>query len=122
MGKILLVDDSETTRSSLKFSLGMKKYQTIGAANVSEAISYLSDKNEEISLIITDMNMPGRSGLDLIKYIKETLKLTTLPIIVLTTAEDKGKEALSKGASAFIMKSSKASEEILRFITRYLPS
>ena len=121
MGKILLVDDSETTRSSLKFSLGMNKYETIGAANVSEAISYLRDKNEEISLVITDMNMPGRTGLDLIKYIKETLMLTTLPIIVLTTAEDKGKEALSQGASAFIMKSSKASEEILRFVTRYFP-
>jgi two-component system, chemotaxis family, chemotaxis protein CheY len=121
MGKILIVDDSEATRSSLKFSLGMRKFKTLGASNVSAAMNYLGDDSEDIKLVITDMNMPGMSGLDLIKHIREVLKLKTLPIIVLTTAEDKGKEALTRGATAFIMKSSKASEEILRFVTKYVP-
>jgi CheY-like chemotaxis protein len=119
MAKILVVDDSEAARASLKFSLSMKKFIVLDAANANEAIRFLKD-NGDISLVITDMNMPGMSGLDLISFIREKLELRSIPIIVLTTAEDKGKEAITKGASAFIMKSSRASEEIMGFITRYV--
>jgi two-component system chemotaxis response regulator CheY len=119
LAKILIVDDSEATRASLKFSLSMRKFEVLGASNANEAISQISN-NEDISLVITDMNMPGMTGLDLIKFIREDLKLKSLPIVVLTTAEEKGKEALTKGASAVIMKSSKASQEIINFVSRYV--
>ncbi|MBN1699587.1 MAG: response regulator [Spirochaetales bacterium] len=117
--KILIVDDSEATRASLKFSLSMKKFNVTGAADVDEAINILN-RDRGIKLVITDMNMPGMSGLDLLSFIRGKPEMKTLPVIVLTTAEDKGREALARGASAFIMKSSKASEEIYSFITRYL--
>ncbi|MBN2535448.1 MAG: response regulator [Spirochaetales bacterium] len=117
--KILIVDDSEATRKSLKFSLTMRKFEVIDASNVNEAISYLSS-NDDICLVITDMNMPGMNGMDLIRFIREKLNLKALPIIVLTTAEDKGKDALTRGASAVVMKSSKASEEIVSFLSRYV--
>jgi CheY-like chemotaxis protein len=119
MPKILIVDDSEATRASLKFSLSMRKFEVLGASNANEAISCISN-NKDLSLVITDMNMPGMSGLDLIKFVREQLEMKTLPIVVLTTAVDKGKIALSKGASAVIMKSSKASQEIIDFVTRYV--
>lgn len=120
MATILIVDDSEATRESLKFSLSMRKFDVLDASNANEAIRYLATTNVDIKLVITDMNMPGMTGLDLIKFIRERLEMKSLPIIVLTTAESKGKDALAGGASAVIMKSSKASEEILNFVSRYV--
>jgi len=117
--RILIVDDSEAIRHSLKFSLSMRKYQVVAVSNVNEAILFLY-KNQDIDLVITDMHMPGMSGLDFIRYIKRDLKLPKLPVIVLTTDEEIGKEAIARGASAFIVKSSKASAEILRFVSMYL--
>jgi two-component system chemotaxis response regulator CheY len=119
MKAILIIDDSEAARASLKFSLEMKKYHVLTSSTGEEALKILND-NDDISLIITDINMPGIGGVELIKRIKQDTKTRQIPVVVLTTAEDKGKEALHIGASAFIMKSSNSAEEILRFVSKYV--
>jgi CheY-like chemotaxis protein len=116
--KILVIDDSEASRVSLRFHLTMKKYKVIDVADSSEALNCLITDND-IGLVITDINMPGIDGIELIHRIRNKLNLS-VPIIALTTDEEKGKQAISKGASASVMKSSIASEEILRFVTYYL--
>jgi CheY-like chemotaxis protein len=119
MKKILIIDDSESTRSSLTFYLTLKKYTVVTAVNGSEGYKTLCDSGDAIGLVITDMNMPVMNGEELVKKIRATPAYQKLSVITLTTDEKMGNESLELGASAFILKSSTTAEEIIRYITTY---
>ncbi|PJZ70211.1 hypothetical protein CH373_12680 [Leptospira perolatii] len=65
--KILVVEDIHSIREAIKDIL-IKDYLVFDAENYDEAIKIL--KSESIDLVITDIRMPGKSGLDLIKTIQ----------------------------------------------------
>ncbi|MBM9577246.1 response regulator [Leptospira sp. 201903070] len=67
MHNILIVEDIHSIREAIK-DLLTGKYRVFDAENYDEAIRIL--KNEEIHLVITDIRMPGKTGLDLIKTIQ----------------------------------------------------
>lgn len=67
MYRILIVEDIHSIREAIKDLLS-GKYKIFDAENYDEAIRIL--KNEEIHLVITDIRMPGKTGLDLIKTIQ----------------------------------------------------
>jgi DNA-binding NtrC family response regulator len=67
--KILIVDDDPITRRMLE-KLLMEEYAPITAATGQEAIGIL--KREEVSLLITDQQMPGMKGTELIRLSRET--------------------------------------------------
>jgi signal transduction histidine kinase/FixJ family two-component response regulator len=66
---LLLVDDEEGIRNVLKISLMDSGYSVITAASVDEALIRFEEKRPDI--ILTDIKMPGRTGIDLLKIIKE---------------------------------------------------
>ncbi|PJB81108.1 MAG: sigma-54-dependent Fis family transcriptional regulator, partial [Acidobacteria bacterium CG_4_9_14_3_um_filter_49_7] len=68
---ILVVDDSAPTREIIGRNLVAAAYGVLTASNVQEAISLL--KKERVDLIITDLKMPGPSGLELVRYAKENM-------------------------------------------------
>jgi CheY-like chemotaxis protein len=117
--KILIVDDSDATRNSLFFSLEQQGFTVFTAKNGLEALRIIEDNND-IFLVITDLNMPIMNGFQLIEEIQKQKKLSNLPIVVLSVSEEKGDQALKKGATAFIIKSSKTAEELRQFIKTYL--
>jgi two-component system, chemotaxis family, chemotaxis protein CheY len=119
MKKILVVDDSEAARNSLGFSLQMNKYEVIKTGSGEEAIEAMK-RVDNISLLITDMNMPGMGGIGLVKTVRADTKYKFIPILVLSTDEEKGKEAMKSGASAFVLKSSRASDDVKNIVTRLL--
>jgi two-component system chemotaxis response regulator CheY len=116
---ILIVDDSDMARAAMCFALKIKKYTVIDTPNGKDAIKKLGE-NPDIGLVITDLNMPEMSGLELIRYIRETMGNTTIPIYVLTTDDSAGKDVLGKGATGILLKSSKTSEEIDRIVKKYI--
>lgn len=65
--KILIVEDIQSIRLAISDMLG-KDYSVLSAASYDEAVEHLS--NSKIDLVITDIKMPGKSGLDLIKYVR----------------------------------------------------
>ncbi|TGK14508.1 response regulator transcription factor [Leptospira stimsonii] len=67
MHNILIVEDIHSIREAIK-DLLTGKYRVFDAENYDEAVQIL--KNEEIHLVITDIRMPGKTGLDLIKTIQ----------------------------------------------------
>tara|TARA_Y100000385_G_C13104276_1_gene646555 strand:+ start:696 stop:1388 length:693 start_codon:yes stop_codon:yes gene_type:complete len=77
----LIVEDDEISRISLlKFCEKIDDLQVIGVCeNVSQAIEYL--QKNEIDLIFLDIELPGTTGLDLVKEMRD------LPLIVFTTAK-----------------------------------
>ena len=69
---ILLVDDEELIREIATDILEEKKYKVILAENVAQALNILENKNGEISMLFSDIIMPGEfDGIYLAKYVRK---------------------------------------------------
>ncbi len=79
MKKILIVDDERPVRDLLKKILEANGYETCAAADAKEARDCLTEG--EFDLLLTDINMPGESGLDLARYVKGKHPETAIVII-----------------------------------------
>ncbi len=68
------------------------------------ALEFLSGQTAEIVLILSDINMPGMSGLELLKHIKE--RFAKLPVIIVSAYGDDSnyKTAMKYGAEDFVTK------------------
>ncbi len=102
--KILVCDDDEALISMIRFKLTRDNLgEVVKAADGREAMAFL--KENDFDLIITDINMPYHSGLELTVFVREELKKKT-PIIVLSAdgPEDTVLQALSLGANDFMTK------------------
>lgn len=77
----------------------------ITAANGQEGLEKI-EKNRELDLVLTDMNMPVMDGIEFSKKVREIPEMADLPILMATTESDKSqeKQALSAGVSCFVMK------------------
>lgn len=105
MAKILVVDDSNMQRDMIKFALRDGGYSDLTEAGTGEEA--LKKANEQIfDLILTDINMPGMNGFDLVKNLRKMAVYSSRPILVLTTENTdemklRGKTA---GATGWIIK------------------
>lgn len=109
--RILIADDHAVVRRGLKDILAdaIPAAQFTEAGSGDEALSHLA--GSETGLVILDINMPGRSGLDVLRDIKRAYP--RLPVIILSMQpeEQYAVRCLRAGASAYITKSS-APEEL----------
>ncbi len=116
--KILIVDDSYTTITLGKNILKSGGFNVFTATNGEDAMSIMS--YEKIDLVITDLEMPVMTGIELIEKMRNMG--LTMPIIVLSShGNPKIKdECLSKGANAFIAKKDFSERFILESIKEQL--
>jgi two-component system, chemotaxis family, chemotaxis protein CheY len=103
---ILVVDDFASIRDFVCETLQRKGYETLRAANGNEAYKVLTEKAENINLVLTDYNMPDCTGFELLKKIKENPVVAKVPVIFLTTESnpDKMRSAREAGLNAWIKK------------------
>ena len=99
MGKktIVVVDDFENTLFVVEFTLKNNGYNVFKAVSGEEAIKLFDGK--DIDLLITDLNMPGMSGIDLAKQVRAMGKYQFVPILMLTTETDQKKKEMARDAS-----------------------
>ena len=103
--KFLVVDDFSTMRRIVKNCL-----QELGYTDITEA----DDGNTALPLLksgafeflITDWNMPGMAGLDLLKAVRGDAKLAKLPVLMLTAEAKREQiiEAAQAGVSGYVIK------------------
>ena len=105
MPVILVVDDSMIIRKQLGMVLSKQGYE-VKEAGGAEAALELARSDEPIGLIISDVNMPGMNGLDMVEAIRKLEHRKSVPIFMLTTesTEHLQKEGMDKGATAWIVK------------------
>jgi two-component system NtrC family response regulator len=102
METILIVDDEKHYRLILSEVLEEEGYHSFTAASGMEALDLL--KSQIIDVVLTDVKMPGMTGIDLLEKIKEINP--ELPVIIMTAfgSVEKAVEAMQKGAYTFILK------------------
>jgi len=103
--KILIVDDFSTMRRIIENVLRHLGFNnTHEAADGNSALAMLQNGN--FDFLVTDWNMPGMSGIDLLKAVRADAKLASLPVLMVT-AESKREqiiEAAQAGVNGYIVK------------------
>ncbi len=79
---ILLVDDEPAVRLTLQLMLGASGYRVYAAGDGREALGIWQDHIQEVKLVITDLQMAGMDGLELIQNLRE--KTPFLPIVAIS--------------------------------------
>jgi len=110
MEKILVVDDERDIKTLFeqRFRKEIKNGELdfVFAFSGEEALSYMKDHDQEAVLILSDINMPGMSGLELLKHIKEKYEKPP-PIVMMITAygdQENYTQAMQLGADDFLTK------------------
>jgi two-component system, response regulator PdtaR len=100
---ILLVDDDPLFLDYLVTVLGHAGHDTLAAASAAEALQRVAEREADIALALLDINMPGMSGLDLARRLKEH---TSVAFMFLSSVDDaeRAREAASHGAVGFVVK------------------
>ncbi len=102
--KCLVVDDSSLTRRILVNSLKQMGFETVLEAADAEAA--ITQCTADLALIMTDWNMPGMSGVDLVRKIRQDPALVHIPVLLVTARhiKDDMSEATRAGVSGFVVK------------------
>ncbi|MBU3071192.1 chemotaxis response regulator CheY [Aestuariicella sp. G3-2] len=103
--KILIVDDFSTMRRIIKNLL-----RDLGFSNTQEADDGLTAlpmlKSGDYDFLVTDWNMPGMSGIDLLKAVRADEKLSSLPVLMVTAEAKRDQiiEAAQAGVNGYVVK------------------
>lgn len=103
--QVLIVEDSISLANQIKDILETLLLKVKVVSNGEEAIAEL-ESNENISMIITDFNMPKMNGLELTKVIRKDSTHSNMPIIIMSSEEDKELKIrlFKNGANDFLSK------------------
>jgi two-component system chemotaxis response regulator CheY len=104
---VMIVDDSNAMRGVIKKIIsmsGFKMDKCLEAGNGKEAMSLLEDN--WVDVIISDINMPVMSGLEMLSHLKKDDLFGDIPVIMITTegSSTRMEEAFQHGARGFIKK------------------
>ena len=103
--KILVVDDFSTMRRIIKNLL-----RDLGFTNISEADDGQTAlpmlQNGDFDFLVTDWNMPGMTGIDLLKAVRADAKLQGMPVLMVTAEAKKDQivEAAQAGVNGYVVK------------------
>lgn len=115
--RIMVVDDEEVIRDVLMETLGLERFSPVGAGSAEEALLLL--EKDPCHLVISDIMLPGRTGMDLLAEIK--VKTPDLPVILITgyAGNYSPEEAIASGADGYFAKPFK-NVELIRIVRRVL--
>lgn len=101
---ILIVDDSESIREVVKFTLENEGFDVLVGNDGKDALKFLDGRT--LDMVITDLHMPEMNGIELIKEVRVKEDYKRIPILFLTTESQaqKKNEAKEAGATGWIVK------------------
>jgi CheY-like chemotaxis protein len=119
-GKVLVVDDSRFQVQVLKKALEERGFEVVAALDTAQA--GISALHHIPQAIVLDINMPGGSGIDVLKRLKRSTKTQNIPVIVVSGNQDPDIKnvALQLGAKLFLAKPVDAGQ-LCDAIARLLP-
>ena len=115
--QVLIADDEQINRDIL-CGLLEQEYDVIFACDGRETITQIKQNADTLSLVLLDLMMPEINGLDVLRQVKNTLRIKNIPIIVMTADPKTEVECLMLGAADFIEKPYPQPDVILARIMR----
>lgn len=111
--KVLIIEDDRFLRELIAQKLEREKFQVMQAADGEDGLRKLSEQRPNIVLL--DLILPGLSGFDVLKKIKEGSENTSLPVVILSNLGQREdvEKGLSLGASDFLIKAHFTPQEII---------
>jgi two-component system chemotaxis response regulator CheY len=120
-GKIMVVDDEDDVRETIRLQLESENYNVIEAENGEEAIKLLrsEDNLTNCGLILCDIRMPKVNGIEYIDYLKE--QAPGIPVVVITGYPDTEMAVglMSKGVDDYLVKPVE-SEKLLTVVKKMI--
>lgn len=109
--KILVVDDEADVKDlflqRFRREIRNEEVELTFANSSEEALDYLTHHVSEVVLILSDINMPGMSGFELLRHIREDFSAPPPPVVMMITAygdPESEKHATQLGANDFLTK------------------
>jgi len=99
---VLVVDDHESVRVALGKSLGQRGWRVRLAASAQEALERV--RRERVHVVVADLKLPGMSGLDLLRSLRQLAPETEAIMITAYGTVDSAVEAMKLGAVDFVVK------------------
>jgi two-component system response regulator HydG len=100
--RLLVVDDALDTREVLQRNLSLQGFEVFVAGDVAEAVRLL--ESVAVDLVITDLKMPGATGLDLVRHVRENFKDTDVIMITGYPTIEGAVTAVKTGAEDYLTK------------------
>lgn len=116
--KVLICDDEEGVRESLKLVLS-DHYNLIVVDSPAQCLNTVDQSPQDIGIVLLDIKMPKMSGLDVLTEIKK--KLPATPVIMVTGyhAVQAATESSARGAQGYITKPFKG-EDVLNAVKKFI--
>ncbi len=109
--KILVVDDEADVQplfmQRFRKEIRNGEVEFEFALSGEQALSYLEEKHSEVVLILSDINMPGMSGIELLQHIRHDFNNPPPPVVMMITAyddEESRNQAINNGADEYLTK------------------
>ncbi|MGH1352075.1 MAG: response regulator [Methyloligellaceae bacterium] len=105
-GRVLAVEDDQTTLIILTALLEELNYEVIEATNGIEALGVIEREAEKLDVIVLDKHMPEMDGLEVVKQLKNDPRASRLPVIMVTGSDspDEFKEGIDAGVFYYLTK------------------
>lgn len=102
--KVLICDDEEVVRSLVRAALARHDVDVIDADNGDDSVSAALEHRPD--LILLDMMMPGRSGVEVLTALRADQRVAGIPVVMLTARSEEEERRLmfDAGATAFLAK------------------
>ena len=102
MATILIIEDEAKMRRLLELNLGEDGFKTVSAPDAETGLRLLT--SEQVDLVLTDLKLPGMSGLELLQAVKR--QNAALPVVVMTAfgSVETAVEAMKAGATDYVLK------------------
>jgi two-component system, chemotaxis family, sensor kinase CheA len=117
--KILVVEDAFTVRELQRSILEAAGYPIVTARDGRDALSVL-DRDSQIALVVTDIEMPELDGIELTRAIRANAARSSLPVVIVTSrgSEDDMRRGIEAGADAYMAKSGFDQQTLLATVER----
>jgi two-component system chemotaxis sensor kinase CheA len=119
-GKILVAEDSITSRTLIKNILETAGYQV--TTSVDGADAFTKVRTGDFDIVVSDVDMPKMNGFELTAKIRSDKKLSEIPVVLVTALESREdrEHGIEVGADAYIIKSSFDQSNLLEIIKKLI--
>ncbi|CAG0984764.1 partial Regulatory protein AtoC, partial [Myxococcaceae bacterium] len=106
--RILVVDDERSMQEFLEICFRRDGYDVETAGDVDAALAIL--ESEDFDVVVSDLQMPGKSGLDLLRAVREASPETAVVLVTAFATTETAIEAMKEGAYDYVTKPFKVDE------------